>query len=235
MWDKGLGKHCTMKTTNSSCLAIAILVQNLDDPELLVLGFKKDRGKDVELRQLPVEPEPPKKIIKFSPPLWKQRPLQKREEALEALPGFALHPLRGYQDSTRRRKRIPKTNSIHISSEDELLPEDDLPPENKDEDACHEDELPREDESPPEDAFRRHIPRKRVTPRRRITSRRRIPKTHSTKTSYPAKTNHLPKTHSEDTFHEDELPREDESPPEDAFRRHIPRRRTLKQKDRLFF
>ena len=55
----------------------------------------------------------------------------------------------GYRLSTRRRRRIPKTNSQKKFNEDEWPPGDDLTLE----DEFREDEFPPEDELPPEEKF----------------------------------------------------------------------------------
>ena len=75
---------------------------------------------------------------------------------------MALSPLCGYDISTRRRRRIAKTNSPKTNCEGEF-PEDEFPPNTNCEDEFPKDELPpktncppktnSEDELPPEDEF----------------------------------------------------------------------------------
>ena len=132
---------------------------------------------------------------------------------------FSLSPLCGYHLSTRRRRRIPKTNS----SKTNCPPRRRIPKTN----STKTNSPPKTNY--PEDELRRWIPRRQIAPRRRIPPRRRIAQTNSPKTNchpksncadeFP-KTNSPPKTNCEDEFPEDELP------PEDEFRRRIaPRRR----------
>ena len=96
---------------------------------------------------------------------------------------YTLRPRCGYHISTRRRRRIPKTNCSKTKS-----PRRRIPLEDEFRRQIPEAAFQPEDEFPPEDKFRRRMARRRIPTRRRIPPRRRIPKTNCSKT-------HLAGTH----------------------------------------
>ena len=78
-----------------------------------------------------------------------------------------------YDFPTRRRTRIPKTDSPKMN----CSPKTNATPKTNSEDEFPKDEILPEDEVPPKDEFRRRIPpRRQIAPRRRIPSRGRIAK-----------------------------------------------------------